>query len=58
MTELLSARKRGISDFTRGVTRSACPYSDREKQRAWEAGWESALLKKHNEKRRKVERFQ
>lgn len=56
-TELLAARRRGISDFTRGVTRTACPYSDREKAASWERGWQDALLKKHNEKRWKVERF-
>lgn len=55
---VLEARRRGISDFARGVTRSDCPYSDQEKARAWEFGWESALVKKHNEKRQKLERFQ
>jgi ribosome modulation factor len=56
--QLLAARQRGVSDFNRGVTRSACPYSDREKALAWERGWNEALLKKHQNKRRNIERFQ
>lgn len=57
-TELLAARKRGISDFLRGVTRSACPYSHPEKALAWERGWNETLLKKHQQKRRNMEKFQ
>lgn len=55
--EILSARKRGINDFERGVSRNGCPYSAREKAEAWERGFDEALAKARKNAREVQERF-
>lgn len=48
------AFKAGYAAGLRGVTRSAVPYSDREKAEAWESGWDDWLTDARNTAGRKV----